>query len=286
MRHGAAKARGAGEAAALVAPGIAVLLLAFFWPVGEVLVLSLLEPAAPGAPRSVGLGQYAKFFADDYYLTVAARTFRLALIITAITLVLGFPLAYLMARARPALRFWLMALTVLPLMTSVVIRTFGWLVILGRGGALDRTLQALGFGSSELLHTETGIVVAMVQVLLPFMAFTVMGVIARIDPRLEEAARVMGAGFFGVLRRVVIPLSLPGIVAGCLLTFALAISSFITPTLVGGVRIPVMAGSIYSLVTGTQDWPLGAALSTMLLAATLAIIVPYALIMRRRWAAA
>lgn len=285
MKDGAAKPRAAGEAAALVAPGIAVLLLAFFWPVGEVLVLSLLEPAAPGAPRNVGLGQYARFFVDDYYLTVAARTFRLSLVITAVTLVLGFPLAYLMARASAGLRFWLMVLTVLPLMTSVVIRTFGWLVILGRGGALDQTLQALGLGSVALLHTETGIVVAMVQVLLPFMAFTIMGVVARIDPRLEEAARVMGAGFFGVLRRVVVPLSLPGVVAGCLLTFALAISSFITPTLVGGVRIPVMAGSIYSLVTGTQDWPLGAALSTLLLAATLAIVVPYALIMRRRWAA-
>lgn len=277
--------RGRAEAAALVAPGVALLLLAFFWPVGEVLILSLLEPAAPGAPRSVGFAQYARFFVDDYYLNVAARTFRLSLVITAITLVLGFPLAYLMARASARLRFWLTVLTVLPLMTSVVIRTFGWLVILGRGGALDQTLQALGLGSVELLHTETGIVVAMVQVLLPFMALTIMGVVARIDPRLEEAARVMGAGFFGVLRRVVIPLSLPGVVAGCLLTFALAISSFITPTLVGGVRIPVMAGSIYSLVTGTQDWPLGAALSTMLLAATLAVIVPYVLIMRRRWAA-
>lgn len=271
-----------------MAPGIAVLVLAFFWPVGEVLVLSFAEPPAPGAalgaPRTAGFGQYAKFFVDNYYLLIAWRTLRLALVITAIALLLGFPLAYIMARARPAWRFWLMALTVLPLMTSVVIRTFGWLVILGRGGLVDRGLEAFGLGGAGLLHSEAGIVIAMVQVLLPFMAFTIFGVVVRVDPKLEEASRVMGAGFFAVIARVVLPLSLPGIVAGSLLTFALAISSFITPTLVGGVRIPVLAGSIYSLTTGTQDWPFAAALSALLLAATLALIVPYVLLTRRRWA--
>lgn len=267
----------------LLTPGLVLLALAFFLPVGQLLVLGVLVEQPDGG-TALGLAHYARFFADSYYMGVAERTFRLSLIITALTLAIGVPLAYVMARAGGRLRFWLIVLTILPLMTSVVIRTFGWLVILGRGGLLSDLLQLFGLSatSTSLMHTETAIVIAMVQVLLPFMALTVMGVMARIDPQLEEAARCMGAGFFGVLRTVVLPLSLPGLVSGSLLVFALSISSFITPTLVGGVRLPVLAGSIYQQIAGSFDWHFAAALSTMLLAAALAIIVPYAMILRRR----
>lgn len=267
----------------LLAPGLTLLALAFFLPVGQLLVLGVLVEQPDGG-TAFGLAHYARFFADSYYTGVAERTFRLSLIITALTLAIGVPLAYVMARAGGRLRFWLIVLTILPLMTSVVIRTFGWLVILGRGGLLSDLLQLFGLSatSTSLMHSETAIVIAMVQVLLPFMALTVMGVMARIDPQLEEAARCMGAGFFAVLRTVVLPLSLPGLVSGSLLVFALSISSFITPTLVGGVRLPVLAGSIYQQIAGSFDWNFAAALSTMLLAAALAIIVPYAMILRRR----
>lgn len=267
----------------MLIPGLALLALAFLFPVAHLLGQSVLGEAEDG--RSVlTIAHYARFFVDGYYLGVAERTIRLSLVITLVCTVVGFPLAYLMVHGGPRLRFWLIVVTILPLMTSVVVRTFGWLVILGRGGLLATVLDGLGLAerSFTLMHTETGIVLAMVQVLLPFMALTLMGVMARIEPQIEEAARTMGCGFFGVLRHVVAPLSLPGIVSGSLLVFALSISSFITPGLVGGVRLPVLAGSIYQQVLGTLDWPFAAAQAVLLLVAAFTIVIPYALLARRR----
>lgn len=267
------------EGAFLISPGLALLIGGFLFPVGQMLVLSMV-PAEPGL--SVW-ANFQRFFVDDYYLSVAGRTLRLSLAITLATALLGFPLAYVMARVGRRLRFWLLVLTVLPLMTSVVIRTFGWIILLARGGVVADATAALGFGRGiVLLHTETGIVLAMVQVLLPFMTVTVLGVINGIPPALEEATRTMGAGFWTTLRLVVLPLSLPGIVSGSLLVFALSISSFITPNLVGGVRLPVMAGAIYQQATSTLDWNFAAAQSTLLLAAVLALILPYLALTRSR----
>jgi len=173
---------------------------------------------------------------------------------------------------------------VLPLMTSVVVRTFGWIIVLGRGGPIADLLMLTGQGAPDatLLHTETGINIAIVQLLLPFMTLTTLGVIGGIHRHLEEAARTMGAGFYRTLRHVVLPLSMPGLVSGSLLVFALSISSFVTPNLVGGVRLPVMAGAIYQQATSTLDWQFAAAQSTLLLAAVLGLLVPYLALMRTR----
>lgn len=272
--------QGLAEGAFLVTPGMALLFGAFLFPVGQMLVLAFV-PAEPGLSI---WSNFERFFVDGYYLSVAGRTLRLSLTITLATALLGFPLAYVMTRARPRLRFWLLVLTVMPLMTSVVIRTFGWIILLGRGGVVADIASSLGFAgrSFALLHTETGIVLAMVQVLLPFMTITILGVMNGIPQALEEAARTMGAGFWRSLRFVVLPLSLPGIVSGSLLVFALSISSFITPNLVGGVRLPVLAGAIYQQATSTLDWNFAAAQSALLLAAVLALIMPYLALTRGR----
>ena len=267
------------EGAYLITPGMALLVGAFLFPVGQMLILSVV-PAEPGLSI---WSNFQRFFVDDYYLSVAGRTLKLAVVITVVTILLGFPLAYIMARVGRRLRFWLLVLTVLPLMTSVVIRTFGWIILLSRGGVVADITAWMGFGRGlTLLHTETGIVLAMVQVLLPFMTVTILGVINSIPRALEEATRTMGAGFWTTLRLVVLPLSLPGIVSGSLLVFALSISSFITPNLVGGVRLPVMAGAIYQQATSTLDWNFAAAQSTLLLAAVLALILPYIGLTRSR----
>ena len=164
-----------------------------------------------------------------------------------------------------------------------MIRTFGWLVILGPGGGLSWVLQQVGLIEHQisLMHTETGIVVAMVQVLLPFLVLTTLGSLNRIPADLDAAARVMGASFFRSLWHVTLPLSVPGLLSGSLLVFALSISSFITPSLVGGVRLPVMATSIYQQVTGSFDWGFAAVLSVLLLLASLSVIVPYMIISSR-----
>ena len=267
--------RTAREPAFLLAPGLVFLIIAFFFPTLQLLALSFVGTGTEAG--ALTFQHYQKAIADDFYAGIALRTFRLALTITAICLVIGFPLAIIINRASGLVRSLLILVLVLPLMTSVVIRTFGWLVILGPGGVLSWTLNALGLVSRNisLMHTEAGIVIAMVQVLLPFMVLTTLGSLNQIPPSLTEAARIMGAGFFGSLRHVTLPLSAPGLASGSVLVFALSISSFVTPSLVGGVRLPVIAGSIYQQMTGSFDWGFGAALSVLLLLATLALIIPY-----------
>ena len=263
----------------LLAPGVLALALAFLLPIGEVLWLAVHDRAGAWSLESFG-----RFFVDAYYPFVAERTVRLSLIITLVTAIIGVPLAYLMHRATSRVRMILIVLIVLPLMTSVVVRTFGWLVILGRNGLLARMLEPLGLAAPgfSLMHTETGIVVAMVQVLLPFLVLTVLAAIGRIERSLEEAARTCGASFYATLRHVVLPLARPGIVSGSLLVLALSLSSFVTPTLVGGVRLPVLAGAIYQQVTGTLDWNFAAAQATLLRGRALAVIVPSARLARAK----
>ena len=259
----------------LVAPGLLFLILAFFMPALHMLSLSFIAPENEG----VGLtfAHYAKFFKDGYYAGIAQRTFRLSFLITTICLITGFPLALIIKRSPPWLRTGLILIVILPLMTSVVIRTFGWLVILGPGGMLSWVLQSLRIIDNQisLMHSEIGIVIAMVHVLLPFMVLSMLGSLKRIGSDLEEAGRVMGANFMRTIWHINLPLAMPGLVSGSLLVFALSISSFITPSLVGGVRLPMMAGSIYQQVTGSFDWGFAAALSVLLLGATLTLIVPY-----------
>lgn len=273
------------EPALLLVPGLLCLVFAYFLPVGLLVAESFVASGSEGQ-EAFTLAPYLRFFTDSYYHGVMARTFRLALTTTLVTLVLGFPIALIMARRPGRVAVWLGILVIMPLMVSVVVRTFGWMVLMGRGGLLSDLARGLGIGGRRFvfMRTESGIVIALAQVLLPFMTLTLYGVVARIEPVLEQAARVMGAGFFTTLWRVTLPLSLPGIVAGSLLVFALSISSFITPSLIGGVRLPVLAGSIYQEALITIDWSFAAAQSMILLVTVLLIIVPYTMLARTRYA--
>jgi putative spermidine/putrescine transport system permease protein len=255
----------------LLLPGLLLLALAFFLPIFQMLSLSV---DGPGGPT---LAHFERFLGDSYYLGILWRTVRLSLIITAICALIGFPLAYIMARVGPTLRLWLIVMVILPLMTSVVVRTFGWMVLLSRSGLVPEFLRDLGLVGRNfaLMQTETAIVIGMVQVLLPFMTLSILGVITRIDQRLEEAARTMGCSFLRTIWSVVLPLSLPGIVAGSLLAFTLSASSFVTPNLLGGSRIQVLAASIYNSVTQTLDWPFAAAQAVILFVGVLLVLVPY-----------
>ncbi len=266
------------EARLLLTPGILLLAIAFFIPIVVMLQLSVVTDSG------YGLQHFQRFFADAYYTNVLWRTVRLSLLITVLCTLIGFPLAYIMARVGPGLRLWMIALVVLPLMTSVVIRTFGWVVILNRSGPiaeLMRSLDLVGRGWS-LMGTESAIVIGMVQVLIPFMTLSILSVLMKIDPRLEEAARSMGCSFLQSILKVILPLSVPGILAGSLLVFTLSASSFITPSLLGGVRLPVLAGAIYESITQTRDWNFAAAQSVILFAGVLLVLVPYVRWMSRQ----
>lgn len=255
----------------LLVPGLALLVLGFILPILRMLVLS------GYGPDGATFANFARFFQDGYYPSILWRTVKLSVIITVLTAMIGFPMAYIMSRVGPRLRLWLVIMVILPLMTSVVVRTFGWMVLLGRSGPIASTLRDLdlvGRGFS-LMHSETAIVLGMTQVLLPFMVLTILGVLTRLDRRLEEAARTMGCSFLGALRNVVLPLSVPGIVAGSLLVFTLSASSFVTPSLLGGARLEVLAGSIYKSVTQTLDWNFAAAQSVILFTGIALLLIPY-----------
>jgi putative spermidine/putrescine transport system permease protein len=255
----------------LAVPGILLLALAFFLPIAQMLALSVSGPDGPT------LAPFERFLSDPYYLGILWRTVRLSLLITVICAAIGFPLAYIMTKVGPRVRLWLVVMVILPLMTSVVVRTFGWMVLLSRSGLIPELLRDMGLvgRSFALMQTEAAIVIGMVQVLLPFMALSVLGVLTRIDARLEEAARTMGCSFLQTIRTVVLPLALPGIVAGSLLRFTLSASSFVTPSLLGGARIQVLAASIYRSVTATPDWPFAAAQAVILFAGILLLLIPY-----------
>jgi putative spermidine/putrescine transport system permease protein len=157
-------------------------------------------------------------------------------------------------------------------------------VLLSRSGLVPEILRDLGLADRGfgLMQTETAIVIGMVQVLLPFMTLSILGVITRLDTRLEEAARTMGCSFIATIRTVVLPLAMPGIVAGSLLVFTLSASSFVTPNLLGGTRIQVLAASIYKSVTQTLDWPFASAQAVILFVGVLLVLIPYAKMTARR----
>ncbi|MEJ1158174.1 ABC transporter permease [Prosthecomicrobium sp. N25] len=267
-----AGARDRAETLALLLPGLALLALAFVLPIFEMLALSVEGPGGTATTAHL-----ARVLGDPFYLGILWRTVRLSLIITALCAAIGFPLAYITARSGPGLRLALVIMVVLPLMTSVVVRTFGWMVLLARSGLVPQVMRDLGLAnrSFSLMQTETAIVLGLTQVLLPFMVLSILGVLTRLDRRLEEAARTMGASFGQTLRTVVLPLAMPGIVAGSLLCFTLSASSFVTPNLLGGSRLQVLAASIYGAVTQTLEWPFAAAQAVVLFAGVLLVLVPY-----------
>ena len=213
------------------------------------------------------LENYRKIF-DLYYARLFGRTLRLGLITTAVCVALGYPLAYWLARARPRVQALGLFLLIMPLMVSAVIRIFGWIVILGRKGLVNQVLMALGLEPVKLLYTELAVVVGLVNIFVPFMVLPIMASIERIPPSLEEAAQNLGANWYRMFRRVILPLSLPGLISGCLLVYSLSISAFVTPALMGNARERMAGQQIYDEVLVSFNWPGASSLSLTLVLVT------------------
>jgi ABC-type spermidine/putrescine transport system permease subunit I len=205
---------------------------------------------------------------DTAFLAVLTRTLRLGLVSTALCVVFGYPLAYFLARAPRRIATMGVFLLVIPLMVSAVIRTFGWLVILGRNGLINSALLAVGLDRLPLLYNESAVVIGLANVFVPFMVLPLMASIERINPALEEAARNLGATWIGTFRRVVLPLSRPGLISGCLLVYSAAISAFVIPVLMGGARVRVIGRQIYDQLLISYQWPTASATATLLVIAT------------------
>jgi putative spermidine/putrescine transport system permease protein len=219
--------------------------------------------------------------ADAALLAVLMRTLRLGLVSTLLCVVFGYPLAYFLARTSRRVATIGVFLLVIPLMVSAVIRTFGWLVILGRNGLINSALMAVGLDRLPLLYNETAVVIGLANVFVPFMVLPLMASIERINPALEEAARNLGATWIGTFRRVVLPLSRPGLISGCLLVYSAAISAFVIPVLMGGARVRVIGRQIYDQLLISYQWPTASATATLLVIATTCLAFTALAITRR-----
>jgi putative spermidine/putrescine transport system permease protein len=259
----------------LLAPAAILFLLLLILPLGYLVRVSLLPPA-PSAPLAgpLSLGSYVSL-ADGYVLGVLLRTVRVSALVTLVSLLLGYPLAISLARASGAWRTIQLLLVISPLFVSVVVRAYGWLLLLGTRGVVNGALTGLGLQErpTRFLGTEGAVVAGLAEALLPFMVLALSAVLQRQDPALVEAARSLGASAFGAFLRVTLPLSLPGALAGSLLVFMVSMGSYATPALLGGSQVRLMVTEIYAQVTSVFNWPFGAALSIVLLLVSLAIVM-------------
>ena len=216
---------------------------------------------------------------------VFLRTFRIAFLVTLICAAIGAPEAYILRRMRSPWRGICLLIVLGPLLISVVSRTLGWALLLGSTGLINQGLIAVGVISTpiEFMYTETGVVIALTHVLVPFMVLSVWASLQRLDPQIENAALSLGAKPFTVLRRVVLPQIIPGILSGSIIVFALAASAFATPAIIGGRRLKVAATLAYDEFLNTLNWPLGAAVAILLLIANIVIIVGCNRLIERRY---
>jgi len=273
-------------AARLMREGQLVLPLALFFACFVFAPLSLLGYVSLHTDVSLqqmGFAQYAKFLTDRFNLGVLGSTLWLGLEVTLITLLVGYPLAYLHSIAPPKWQKVLILMIVLPLLTSSVVRTFAWLVILGRQGIVNETLLALGLIEipARLLYTQNAVVIALVQIELPLMVLPIVTALAAIDPNLSQASRSLGAGSWRTFFQVIVPLSAPGVLAGCLLVYASSVSAFVTQTLVGGGQQMFMPFYIYQQAIQANNYPFAAAIAMILLFSVLTLVTVINLLARR-----
>jgi ABC-type spermidine/putrescine transport system permease subunit I len=214
-------------------------------------------------------------------MSLFGRTLRLGLVTTVICALLGYPLAYFLARARPRVLALGLFLLIMPLMVSAVIRIFGWIVILGRKGLINEMMTGLGLEPVKLLYNETAVVIGLVNIFMPFMVLPLMASIERIPTSLEEAAQNLGANWYQMFLRTILPLSVPGLISGCLLVYSISISAFVTPALMDSSRERLAGQQIYDEVLVSFNWPRASSLALTLVLLTLVLLF-WALFATRR----
>jgi ABC-type spermidine/putrescine transport system permease subunit I len=258
----------AGAAYAL--PLVAFMLLAFNLPIVLMLGWSI------GAPPDV-LAHYGQILERAVYLKVLGNTFRIAAIATLVCVLLGYPLAYWMRSLSPGRQLLAVALVVLPFWVSILVRTYAWIVILGNDGLVNRSLQGLGLSGAPVsfLYNQFGVVLGTANVLLPFLVLPLFAAMLKLDDRLLQAAASLGASRRTIFWRVFFPLTLPSLAAGAILVFILTLGFFITPAILGGGRVPMIANMLDLLINRLPRWELAAAISTVLLILTLACYAAY-----------
>lgn len=254
------------QAFLLALPASLALLIFFILPMLYVFFRTLAEH---------GWDDFRNFLTDPFYLDILWTTLRVSLISTAVSLLLGYPTAYYMARTKSRMRKIMMVIILFPFLVSAVVRSYGWMVLLGKKGLLNSFLQFTGIIGKplQILNTETAVVLGMIHLLIPYMVLSLVGVLQSIDPNVELAACSLGAKPFTVFRKVTFPLSIPGIISGCVLVFTMSMTSYVTPKLLGGSKYRVMATMVVQKINVTFDWGAASAISYILLAVILLVQV-------------
>lgn len=255
---------------ALIAPLLLLLSIGFLYPIGSLIKLSLFTP-------ELDLSSYRKIIEQPIYLSVMARTFKIALFVTIASFLLGYPVALAMASLKRRLAAAAAAAVFIALWSPVLVRSYAWIVLLQRNGVANNVMTELGMVEAplKLIYNEGAVIVAMTHVLLPFMILPIFAALRSIPQEYVCAARTLGAGASTAFLRVTLPLSLPGVFAGCVMCFILALGFYITPALVGGPGTLIVATLIGQQATVLLDWPFAAALSTTLLIATLTMVLVF-----------
>ena len=265
--------------ATLFLPAITILGAFFIMPLIWVFVLSFLTAGPTGEViDQFTFANYARFLGDRYYLNdLLLRTIRLAAIATLFSVVIGYIGAFVIVRAHPRTQTWMILLVMLPLWVNLVVRTLSLMVVLGRNGPINQMLVGLGLTDRplSLLYNETAVVIGMVQVAVPFVVMSIYGVLQSIPRQLEHAAMTVGATPAAAFRRVTVPLSLPGILAGSVLAFGINVESFVVPILLGGGRVRFMSVAAYETATVSNNLPFAATIGVILLIVTMVMLGVY-----------
>jgi putative spermidine/putrescine transport system permease protein len=270
----------------LSAPALLVYAAFLVVPMGAIVLISFQHfEFYGGIQPGFTLKNYAEVFGDGYYWEIFGRTFWIALVVTAACAILGtFEAIVLNRMANPWKGLFLM-IVLGPLLISVVVRTLGWALLFGSTGLVNKGLALLGIEPVQFMYANIGVIVALTHVLVPFVVISVWASLQRIDPAVERAAVSLGAGRAAVLRRVIVPLAMPGILSGSVIVFALAASAFATPAIIGGRRLKVIATAAYDEFLNTLNWPLGASLAVLLLIVNIVVLQASNRMMERRYKA-
>lgn len=247
-------------------PALVLISLFFVVPVVALLLRSVTEPV-------LGWQNYAVLFGDGTYLRIFFNTFLVASVVTIVTVVVAFPVAWMLAIMPPALGSVVFGIIILSMWTNLLTRTYAWMVLLQRTGVINRTLMAMGIIHEPLplINNLTGVTIGMVYIMLPFMILPLVGTLRAIDPMTLRAASLCGASPFAAFRRILLPLSLPGIAAGGLMVFVMSLGYFVTPALLGGTSNMMLAEMIAQMIQSLLNWGLGSAAAFILLVFTMAL---------------
>jgi putative spermidine/putrescine transport system permease protein len=260
----------------LLAPAAALIVVVLLAPVGATVAATFMAPQGAFAP-------YLRFLSSGFSQTVLWRTVEIALIVTVISVLLGFPTAYVIARSRRTWRSLLIVAAVFPLLTSTVVRSFAWMVILGRNGLINRALAGLGITDEPLalLYTETSVIIGLVYLFSPLMILSLVGVLENIEADLIQASSSLGAGPRATFFQVVLPLATPGLIVGAVLVFTGSFTAYTTPQLLGGQRQTVLATLLYQRAMVSFDWVAASTIAVIMVAITIVVVLSMSRLARR-----